>query len=194
MTHRLLIALVALFLMSGCAASLPDVFVEEREAWTQDTKVYDGFETRLEVRATLKTASFRRAYVKAYAQIYDLDPGSESRLLEIEVADGQRSIVILAAVYTPDFALNHLARSRGIWEVRLENSAGNHVRPSIRRLNPSNPTWARLFPQLRRHETLYELRFERITEDGTPFAGPGEPLELVISGAPAKARLRWTHP
>ena len=61
-------------------------------------------------------------------------------------------------------------------------------------MNPNNPTWSRLFPRLRSHETLYELRFERITDDGTPFAGPGEPLTLVISGAPAKARLSWTHP
>ncbi|MEC9072997.1 MAG: hypothetical protein VX938_11475, partial [Myxococcota bacterium] len=97
-----LLVTVGLALLSGCAGGLPEVFVEERDSWTRETKIYDGFDSKLQVRATLKTESFRRAYSQAYAEIYDLDPGSAARLQEIETADAQRSIVILAAVYTPD--------------------------------------------------------------------------------------------
>ena len=56
------------------------------------------------------------------------------------------------------------------------------------------PTWARLLPGLSNHEALYELRFEKITDDGTPFARSGDTIELVIAGAPAQSRLEWTLP
>ena len=194
MRRSLVSGLFALVLGVGCGPGLPGVYVDAHDTWTREEAVYHGFETSLKVRATLKTEAFRRAYVEAYGEIFALDPGTKARLLEMELADEQRALVILAAVYTPEYSMSNLTPSKGIWEVRLENGRGGVSRPTVRRINTRSPTWARLLPDLSTHEGLYELRFERITDDGTPFAKSGDTLELIIAGAPAHARLNWAVP
>jgi len=190
----LLFATLAM-MVSGCGQSLPKAYEEALSAWTQEAHSWENMESRIDIRATLKTEPFRRAYAAAYASIFDLDPVSASELLSVELEEGERDLVVLVAVYTPEESWSRLSPQYGVWEIRLENESGAIARPrSVRPLNTNNPTWKRLLPGLGPHEHLYALHFARTNDEGLPLAASGESIELIVAGAPAKVRLRWTLP
>jgi hypothetical protein len=189
------LAVVLFIVASGCGQSLPAAYEDALETWTQKQSSWENMESRLHVRATLKTEPFRRAYADAYAQIFALDRESREELLAAELAEGERDYVVLVALYTPEDSWTRLSPQYGVWEVRLENSSGAFARPrAVRKLNTNNPTWRRLLPDLTPHEHLFALHFARNNDEGLPLAAPGETVELVIAGAPAQVRFRWTLP
>jgi hypothetical protein len=180
---------------SGCGQSLPAAYTEALETWTQEQNSWENMESRLQVRATLKTEPYRRAYADAYAQIFALDQESREELLAVELEEGERDYVVFVALYAPEDSWTRLSPQYGVWEVRLENSSGAFARPrAVRKLNTNNPTWRRLLPDLTPHEHLFAVHFARKNEEGLPLAAPGESIELVIAGAPAQVRFRWTLP
>jgi hypothetical protein len=186
-------ALVGLWLgVSGCGAS---AYEAARRAWTREEQVYDQFQAKAFAVATLKLEPFRRAWVDEYARLFDLNREQREALLEAELEEDRVQLVALVAFYTPQPSWNDLNPARAIWEVRLENGRGETSAPfSVRRLDKRNPTWNALLPWLDAYHTLYELRFERQLPDGRPLARGGEPLDLIIAGAPAQLRMRWTIP
>jgi hypothetical protein len=187
--------LLGLALMAGCGRSLPQAYETALEDWTREQRSWENMESRIHVRATLKTASFRAAYVVAYADLFDLDASARSELMSAEEAEGARDYVILVALYTPEPSWSRLSPQYGVWEVRLQSESGRVERPrAVRNLNTNNPTWKRLLPKLSPHESLFALHFSRTNEEGLPLATPGETVELVIAGAPAKVRLSWKLP
>lgn len=193
--RTLRLALAAGLWVVGCGPHLPEAYEEARAKWTREARTYEDFETRLHIRAILKTGSFRDAYVEAYGAMFDLDPATRARLLEVEREEARQSHVILAMVHTGEARWNDLSPRHGIWEVRLENSQGAYARPSaVRRLDSDNPTWRRLLPSLTGHEKLYELRFARVNDDGVVLGEPGGELTLVVAGAPARVRMTWALP
>jgi len=187
--------MVALPLIAGCGRSLPEAYETALEDWTREERSWENMESRIHVRATLKTEAFRTAYVDAYADVFDLDDLGRAELMSIEEAEGKRDYVILVALYTPEASWSRLSPQYGIWEVRLQSQSGRSERPrTVRNLNTNNPTWKHLLPQLSPHETLFALHFSRTNDEGLPLAVPGDTVELVIAGAPAKVRLSWKLP
>lgn len=190
-----LLLLATLTSLAGCARSLPEAYEASLEEWTREARAWENMESRIHVRATLKTDGFRAAYVDAYADIFDLDAGGRDELMLVEEAEGKRDYVILVALYTPEPSWSRLSPQYGVWEVRLESESGRAARPrAVRPLNTNNPTWKRLLPHLSPHEALFALHFARSNEEGLPLAVPGDKVELVIAGAPAKVRLGWKLP
>ncbi len=183
---------LAVLLGLGCATSPYDA---ARTDWTRSEQAYDQFQARAFATATLKVEPFRRAWVAEYGRLFDLTAEQREGLLEAELEEDRLHLVALVAFYTPQPSWNDLNPSRGVWEVRLENARGDASAPfSVRRLDTRNPTWKALLPWLDPYHTLYELRFERQLPDGRPLARGGESLDLVIAGAPAQIRMRWTVP
>lgn len=180
---------------AGCASSLSGDYDDQREKWTRSEEAYDGFEARAFVDATLKVEPFRRAYVHEYARLYDLTPVQEADLLSAELDEERRNLVVVVSLYTPQRNWNDLNPTRGFWEVRLENAHGDTATPySVTRLDSRNPAFRRLYPTFGSHDTLYELRFEKMLPDERPIAAKGDKLSLVIAGAPVRVRLSWTMP
>ena len=187
-----LLALVLGALSTACASS-PYFDIQER--WTRKADAYVDLSAAALIAATLKVEPFRRAYVDEYARLFELTPEQKVSLLEAELEEERQTLTVIVAFYTADPAWNDLNPARGMWEVRLESGRGDTVQPfSVTRLDKRNPTWRTLYPFYEQHHVLYELRFERMLPDGRPIARGGEALALVIAGAPARVRLRWTIP
>jgi hypothetical protein len=190
--RRALLVLAAGAALGACGSS---PYYAEQERWTRSVDAYESFEAKALVAATLKVEPFRRAYVEEYARLFQLAPEQKVALLESELEEDRRTLTLVVAFYTQDPSWNDLNPARGIWEVRIENGRGDNTPPfSVSRLNKRNPTWRTLYPFFRQHHMLYELRFERMLPDGRPIARGGEPLELVIAGAPTRMRMRWHMP
>ncbi len=190
-----LIALLACVTVAGCGRALPEAYETALEDWTREARSWENMESRVHVRATLKTQAFREAYVDAYADIFDLDAAGRDELMAVEEAEASRDYVLLVTLYTPETSWSRLSPQYGVWEVRLQSQSGRAERPrAVRALNTNNPTWKRLLPHLSPHESLFALHFSRTNEEGLPLAVPGDKIELVIAGAPAKVRLAWKLP
>ncbi|MGM0576386.1 MAG: hypothetical protein ACQEXJ_11705 [Myxococcota bacterium] len=176
----------------ACGGPL-DRYHDTREDWTRETEVYEHFESRVFVKATLKTEPFVARYVEAYAEIFDMTPEQRETLRAAERADVEDAWVFVVALFTNDIDWDDLAPGDDIWSVHLENRRGQRLPlGEVRELDTDNPTWGKLFPYVGYHDSLYELRFDE--PEGGGFAGPEERIHLVIAGAPAHIRLTWTLP
>jgi hypothetical protein len=181
-------------LLASCSATLP-AFVEARDDWTQSDRIWEDFESRIFVDATMKTEAFRREYVAEYTRLFSLTKGQSATMLEAELAEAKDQHVVMAAIFFAEIDWEKLDPRHGIWDVRLQNDEGAWLRPTgIERLDTDNPTWKRLYPYIDAHDAFFELRFDRTLDDGRELAASGQPLHLVIAGAPAQVKLTWTAP
>ncbi|MCB9729532.1 MAG: hypothetical protein H6744_08550 [Deltaproteobacteria bacterium] len=179
-------------LLAGCATDSRS-YDRTRGRWTRKVETYENFESRLFVRATFKTEEFRRAYADAYARMFALEPAARESLLEAELAEQADEYVFVVASFTNSLDWENLDPKAGIWDVRMENGDGRVIRPSkVKRLDETNPTWDRLFPYKAFHDRLYEFHFPK--DPASPIARSGEPVYLVIAGAPAQVKLEWPMP
>lgn len=186
--------LVGLSLLWGCSAAIP-AYVDARDDWTRNDTVYEAMESRLFVDATLKSEPFRRQYVREYTRIFSLTEDQATLMLEAELEELADHHVVMAAVFVADRDWEQLHPKHGIWDVRLQNDDGGWLRPTeVKKLDTDNPTWKRLFPYIDPHDVFFELRFNRVLDDGKPLAVSGKPLHLIIAGAPAQVKLTWTAP
>lgn len=195
-THALLLsATLACALETACAMTVPS-YEDARDDWTESDEVYEAFVGQIFIHATLKTEAFRREYVKEYARIFSLNAEQQAALLEAEMrAAGEGRIAVVVALYTREVNWDDLRPDRGIWAVKLVGPEGveTPVREAIKR-DLRNPTWRALYPATDYHYSLWELTFDAELPDGRSVGRAGEPLELVISGAPGQARVSWTLP
>jgi hypothetical protein len=189
-----LLALLLLGDAAGCSATLPE-YREARDDWTRHHVVWDNFVAQLFLYATLKTEPFRKAYVKEYGRLFSLTARQQERLLKAELAEGEESWVVIVAMATNELSWNDLDPAAGLWEVRLQSGSNATARPrAVRTLDRRNPAWLELFPYAKDQYTLYELTFDKRGATGDPLIVPGEQLELVVAGAPARVRLTWKIP
>jgi hypothetical protein len=185
----LAIASILAWASSACGSS---AYVREHDAWTRTERIYHNFETRAIVRATLKTRAFRRAWVDEYARLFALGAEQKAALAESDAAEAAERVVVVVSFYTQEQRWNVLNPTDGFWEVRLETPGGDWARPlAVKRLDPRNPLWFRLFPEHDTFSVLYQLEFESAGVGGTALLTEGQPVTLVIAGAPAQIRLTW---
>jgi hypothetical protein len=81
---RPMIVAVATILLLGAGACGSSDYVRTQQAWTRSEKVYENFETRAIVRATLKSNEFRRAWIDEYARVFALGAEQKSALAEAD--------------------------------------------------------------------------------------------------------------
>jgi hypothetical protein len=187
------LALAAAALAAGCSG--PTAYEETLADWTREVETYEDFESRVFVRATLQVEPFRRAWARRYAELFELAGDQASRLAEAQSAEAAVRHVVFLAFFASRPEWDDLEPRRGLWNVMLEGPSGARVPAStVRRLDRRDPAWERLFPFVAHHDSLWEIAFDRSALDGTPIAGPGDEVALVIAGAPARLRLAWTLP
>ena len=185
---------LALVTSSACSATLPE-YADQRDIWTRSKIAWDGFVANATVHATLKAVAFREAYVKEYGRLFALTARQKQRLLAAELEEAKNTYVFVVALHTNQLDWNRLHPRDGVWAVRLENGKNEYVRPvRVKRLDPLNPTWTKLYPYLGDQFTFWELTFPRWTQDGALLANSGELMELIVAGAPAQIRLKWEAP
>ena len=189
-----LIAIGSLWALSGCSPVI-GAYVDARDDWTESTEVWEDMESRFFIDATLKNKAFREQYVREYARLFSMHGDQQATLLEAELAEEAEHHVVASAMFFADRDWERLDPKYGIWDVRLENDAGQWVRPlEVKKLDTDNPLWRRMYPYLGRHDLFFELHFPKVLPDGTSLAEGSQQLHLVISGAPAQVKLTWPTP
>lgn len=181
--------LLSVLLVAACGSS---PYTRVQRAWTESQRYYQDFETRAILHATLKSPAFRQAWREEYAAIYALDADQRAALQEADEAEQAEHITVIASFYTQEHRWNTLNPRDGIWEVRLEDRAGDFARPvRVKRLDTTNPVWQRLYPFHDPFSILYELQFEKQGVRGGALMREGNALTLVVASAPATLRLTW---
>ena len=189
-----LAGLVVSCVLTSCSSVLP-AYTDARDDWTRDAKVWEDFESRLFMDATLKTESFRREYVREYARLFSMTAAQTEAMLEAELADESKYHVVVAAIFVAEREWAELDPRDGIWDVRLQDDQERWVRPlQITRIDTDNPLWRRMYPYIDRHDHFFELRFPKTLDDGTPVAQSGQNVHLIVAGAPAQVKLSWPAP
>jgi hypothetical protein len=185
------VVLVLVFSQAACNPSLPG-YRQARSDWTRSKRVYSEIELQAAVHAILKTAQFRRQYVEEFGRMFALSAQEKATMMANELADARTNYVVVVLVSAPNVPRNDLARSAGIWRIKLANRKGDVVEASqIRELNFQNPTWRALYPALTIHHRIWEIRFPKVAASGKPLVHPGQTLDFFISGAAGQIKLSW---
>lgn len=185
----------SLLFMSGCggvkAPSGGDYF-KSLERWSRGERIYQGLESRLYVNATYKTADFRRAYIARYAASYELGPDHVKALSEREAEQAEAYNEFFFTAYTPDEALNDFERRESVWQLYIEDSAGNRARPiSITAIDGSEPVIREFFPYFDLWSKAYTVRFPKYADNGGEINPEKAPVKLIITGVMGKGELEW---
>jgi hypothetical protein len=207
MTIRLAAALVALSCTSvaGCAAApaRPSLYGPERKmgpgdypeilrSWTRSARVYQGFDTKMFVSATLHSAELRRAFGMAFPEIYG-HGGSVTRRELVELTgDVEQFHTFFVAAYTADDKWNDLAMPDSIWHLSLIGSDEVVVDPSSVEIIRVDANLTMVYPYITRFDRVYLVRFPLTDAMGRLVLDPkSTSATLRLASALGVAELRW---
>ena len=189
------LSIFASVFVSGCGAlkgpSGEDYF-KVLDRWSRGQKVYQGLEARLYINATYKTADFRKAYTERYAGSYELGPDHLKALTEREAEQAEAYNEFFFTAYTPDETLNDFDRSDSVWQLYIEDPAGNRARPiSIAAVDGSEPVIREFFPYFDLWSKAYSVKFPKYAENGGEINPEKGPVKLIVTGVMGKGELEW---
>lgn len=180
---------------SGCGGvkgPSSDDYFKSLEKWSRGQKIYQGLEARLYINATYKTADFRKAYMERYAASYELGPEHVKALSERETEQAEAFNEFFFTAYTPDGTLNDFERRESVWQLYIEDSAGNRARPiSITAMDGSEPVIREFFPYFDLWSKAYTVRFPKYADIGGEISPEKGPVKLIITGVMGKGELEW---
>lgn len=184
-------AVLAAAVLGACSG--PSAYDRTLAEWTRKVETYEDFESRVFVRATLKSEPFRREYARRYADLFALSPEQAEALAAAETDEAAREVVLVLAFFATKQDWDDLDPRRGLWNLTLAGPSGDRVGPAgVRRLRAEDPAWERLYPYLEHHDSLWEVRFPRLSEVGEPLFRAGDDVTFLLAGAPARVELGWT--
>ena len=192
---KALCLLFFLALMAGCAGVKGPTgagYFKSLDRWSRGQKVYQGFESRLYVNATCKTMDFRKAYVERYSASYGLSPEHASALMEREAEQAEAYNEFFFSAYTPDGSLNDFDEKGSVWQIYLEDAAGNRARPiSISKVEGSEPVIREFFPYFDLWSKAYLVRFPKFADSGSEIDPEKAGVKLIVTGVMGNGELEW---
>jgi hypothetical protein len=164
---------------------------EVLEQWTRSAEVYEGFEMRLQVKATYKSLPFRHAYVDEYAEKYLIDENLQRVLMEKELETSETYNEFFLSAFTPVDSWNDFEKKDSIWKLYLEDDLGRRVEPiSIKRADIKDPRLKAFFPYLNYWTKGYNVKFPGYDERGELIGGKdANRLRLVVTGIMGQTEL-----
>ncbi len=191
------IVAVGAVLVAGCqAVDLKRSLQKDKSAstyesvlrqWTAEDKLYRDIEPTILVTGTYKSIDFRRAYVKKYAQDYQLEPAEASKMLADQEAVAESNLEFLLAVSGPGKKERDLSSAESAWNVYLEGDSFGRLKPfEIRLINKKTAKLEGYFPYISHWARVYEIRF--LAPDTRLAKGH---LDLVITGILGTVRLAY---
>ncbi|CAG1065214.1 hypothetical protein BAC1_00792 [uncultured bacterium] len=182
-------------LLAGCGGvkgPSGEEYFKSLDRWSRGQKVYQGLEARLYMNATLKTAEFRRAYMERYAAMYELSPGHAKAMAERENEQAEAFNEFFFTAYTPDETLNDFDESESVWQMYIEDSAGNRSRPiSITEVDSSEHVIREFFPYFDLWSKAYTVKFPKYADTGGEINPEKGPVKLIVTGVMGKGELEW---
>lgn len=196
---RARIALCVLFILlltAGCGGvkgAAGDGYFKTLDRWSRGQKVYQGLEARLYLNATYKTADFRRAYIEKYAAGYGLAADHAKVLMDRESEQAEAYNEFFLTAFTPDEALNDLDRKDSVWQIYLEDAAGNRAKPlSVASVEGSETVMREFFPYFDLWSRAYVLRFPKYADAGVEMDPEKGPVKLIVTGIMGRGELEWS--
>ncbi len=161
--------------------------------WTREASAYGGLDLRLAVFASYRSWPLRTAYIREYAERYQLDGDTADRLLADERARYEETEEFFLAVSTPNVKWNDLEKERSVWRIYLENDRGERTAPlKIRRLDEKDPVIRGFYPFMTPWSYGYIVSFPKYTADSdTALLEDISSFKLIITGVLGKAEVEW---
>ena len=162
--------------------------------WTRSAGIYRGMDSQLFVHATYRGLEIRDAYVREYAERYQLDEYQRAKLLTDEQEGYERSEELFLGVHTQEDKWNDLHRSDSIWRLYLKNDRGERVRPlEVRRVDAESPLIKAFYPRLDKWSKGYVVTFPKYSETGTEpiVSDETRKIHLVITGVLGETEITW---
>jgi hypothetical protein len=207
MTIRLAALLLALCgtAVAGCSsppvrASLygpqrkigPADYAEVLRTWTHSARVYQSFDSKLFVNATLHSPELRRAFAQAFPEIYGHGGTVTRRELVDLTGDVEQFHTFFLAVYTADDKWNDLAMPDSIWHLSLIGSDEVVVDPSSIEIIRKDANLAAVYPYITTFDKIYLVRFPLTDAMSRLVLDPrSTSATLRIASALGVAELRW---
>lgn len=184
--------------LTGAGAYAPDAEVQYQDAlarWTQEARAYDGFETKLILRGTLRTPAFQEAYGWEQARMRLLPPPERDALIDGALRAVSDRVQILFGASSPKHTNMGLTKPGGLWEMRLYDDAGSWANPiQVKAFHKeSRMVPSLMFPYITRWDDAYVADFP-LAPNGSPrpFLGAGNSAVIFqLAGEPGAAELRW---
>jgi len=176
-------------------AFTPDDYAAQLSQWTREGEQYRDLESRLFLKGTFLSWSFRQAQVVYREKNERLPRNDVIELMAHERAASRDSHEFFLAAHTHEWAWNRLERTGedAMWRIRLINDKGESLAPTrIERIGIRNARYTGLYPYYGQFYVGYRVRFPRLTTSGADILAPGTRRFIVrVSGPQAAVDLVW---
>ncbi len=200
---RIFTLLVVCLFATGCSGlnHRQSVMAPEREsyqaavtAWTKESRIYHGLDTKLIAQATFKSLAFRRAYAAEYARVYRLSRQDTDKLvLDQERAAADYHDVVIAA-YVPQKNWDDFSQHKSMWRIYITRDGIEQIEPlEIRKLKKKDPKLAYFYPYTTTWNSIYQARFPTTDpETGQVLLDdPAGSLTLVMTSVIGSVEFQW---
>ena len=164
------------------------------ETWTQEDRIYKGFDCKLIAAATYKSIPFRRAYTWEYAKHYRLSLEEKDKLLKDQLDAANTYNEFIFAAYVPDKKWDDFQEEKSTWKIVLGVDSEARAAPvEIRRLERNNVVLKHFFPYVTPWKSVYLLRFpanRRNSEEGLE-GDRSRTMTLSVSSVLGSAEMIW---
>jgi hypothetical protein len=186
-------ALLLYLALCGCAGlgithPTSSDYSDALSSYTQEAKLYQGLETKLDVQAVHRSAAFRRMYMEEYARVYNLGAAEKEKYLAAELDQAKNFEDFILVVNSTLSETNDLQKADSTWRVHLFRNGAQIGATSIQRLRWKEEFLNRFYPLANPWSRVYLVRFT------IPPAAPevsSVSLSLSIAGPPGKVTLNW---
>ena len=123
----------------------------EFPAWTRTERLYEDFETRMVLHATLFSPRFVNAYLGEYRRVYDPTPQEyEALAARLRRRSAARDCFFLAA-FAGERDWNDFSLSNSVWRIYLSTSDGRRVKStSVSEVISDDAVYRHFFPYFKR--------------------------------------------
>ncbi len=158
--------------------------------YTDESAVYDGFDTRLFAAATFQSRAFVEARVRRRGAFQAQTEAELQAELARELANLEEAHEVFLGVHLNDPRYDDFDRKGSIWRVVLVGPSGEVKPSSIERVGRANLDLRAIYPYMGSFWVGYRLRFPRRLESGALTVPPGtERVVLRIASALGRAEL-----
>ena len=138
-----------------------DTYHRRVEAQTRDARLYDRFDTRALIEATLLSDAFLSTWCREYARVHHLEVPADRPCQEARARFGD-GVPVVVHLETPDPARGNLDAPQAIWSITLFNDVGVSVTPyQVERVLPVTVEDLYFFPYAGSFGKTYLLKFPR---------------------------------
>ena len=164
------------------------------DQWSQESRIHHGFEVRLIVSATFKSADFRRAYADEYAAAYQLTAEEKGRFVEDQMKASHLGHEFLLATFVPEKRWDDFDKADSMWKLFLVNDEGQRVVPvEVRDVKGQKAVMSHFFPYITPWKSVYRVRFpSNISGSNNPIIGDNtKKMRLIVTSVLGTAEMHW---